>query len=102
MRLTITAISVFTTITTACVVVVFTSVDWKINDLLNGLQLAVALFGAIIYLFLISKLKNLGYEWLKKPVRSIKLQFSSIIAAFVIDATFRLILSYIEKESSYF
>ena len=82
--------------------VIFTSDQVKINDLLNGLQLAVALFGGIIYLFLISKLKNLGYEWLKKPVRSIKLQFSSIIAAFVIDATFRLILSSIEKESIYF
>ena len=82
--------------------VIKTSDQVKINDVLNGLQLAVALFGGIIYLFLISKLKNLGYEWLKKPVRSIKLQFSSIIAAFVIDATFRLILSSIEKESSYF
>ena len=98
----ITAISVFSTITVACIVVIFTSDQVKINDLLNGLQLAVALFGGIIYLFLISKLKNLGYEWLKKPVRSIKLQFSSIIAAFVIDATFRLILSSIEKESIYF
>ena len=102
MRLAIRAIGVFTTITVACVVVVFTEKEYKVTDVLNGLQLAVALFGAIIYLFLISKLKNLGYEWLKKPVRSIKLQFSSIIAAFVIDATFRLILSSIEKESSYF
>ena len=73
MRLAITAIGVFTTITTACVVVIFTSKEYKVNDLLNGLQLAVALFGAIIYLILISKLKNLGYEWLRKPVRSIKL-----------------------------
>ena len=98
----ITAIGVFSTITAACIAVVFTSDQLKINDVLNGLQLAVALFGAIIYLILISKLKNLGYEWLRKPVRSIKLQFSSIIAAFVIDATFRLILSSIERESSYF
>ena len=98
----ITAISVFSTITVACIVVIKTSDQVKINDLLNGLQLAVALFGGIIYLFLISKLKNLGYEWLKKPVRSIKLQFSSIIAAFVIDATLRLILSSMERESSYF
>ena len=67
-RIAITALLVFSSITAACIVVVFTRSKVRVNILCNAVQLCIAILSAIIYLFLRSKLQKLGYGWLKKPV----------------------------------
>ena len=87
------AIFLFGSITTAFVIILYADIDDFIKEgvLTNIVQFIIAIFGTIFYIVLHSKIRKYGKEWFQKAVNSIKLQFLSMIVAFLISSTFRII-----------
>ena len=97
------AIFLFGSITTAFVIILYADIDDFIKEgvLTNIVQFIIAIFGTIFYIVLRSKIRKFGKEWYQKAVNSIKLQFLSMIVAFLVSSTFRSMSAFTPNTDEY-